>query len=343
MGGTLKVAIPRMSTAWYLVRADLDVQRARDLARRTIDKYARGPATDRDDLVSGSAASITAVTGRDLMDLTSEQRAVVSTADKWLSVRVTRAAEPYPHHEWMARTLAGWLAWSLEVPVADMTTGALVSADMMLASLEAKEEGYPRMADWVRVAYAEKPRGLSLVTRGMSRYGLPEVTVEGVSVEQARQWCALLTAIGFAVRGEVNEAVAHTAPIGERWPSVMPAEVEIADTVYVSPDIVGAAYCLPGDYWAQLNRRGLNIPPWDHTEDNVRLALDPSASGALRVEPLGSGDEPAAEFVESMCDDWLLPVLAEAIPFVRAYQEIGSREFLFRIDGLREDLFEPAL
>lgn len=279
--------------------------------------------------------------------MSAEQRELARDKGDWVSITVETPTYFAPGQEWVARTLAGLLAWQYDVPVLDLTTGHRLDGDEMLASLHAKENGCIRMADWVSVV-SSRTDGPELRTRGMRRYGLPELAVTEHSWRYETEWCALLTAIAFRVRekyGEALNGVHNQAVIAGQVPSeTMPGQLDIPDEIGLNSDDVADAYCLPGSFWSRrCGSRWLGSSEW-LSETPVRLAID-ALSTTLVVHPPLEWAQPddfldfKAAARQSM-PTW--PALAEAEPFVTRTQLINEFVLCSAADVLADpDLIPP--
>ena len=325
----LTIPMPAMCTAWYLVSGDMDPAEARATALQEVAKHASGTMRRwiQEVAATPGTISVSAITEQDVAAMTEGQRALILETRGWISVKVHMATDWFPECEWVARTLAGQLgSWFEDMRyrsgglVLDMTTATRTSADELLASLHAKEGGSIRVADWVRLGSF----GGKLRTCGMSRYGLPELTVKGYGYGYEGQWCALLTGIAFRVivdefRHARNQVWNQAVVDGRPRPDGVPETIQISDEIGLTGDDVADAYCLPGSF--ESRRWGTR---WIRDEDDVpiRLRLD-DASGNLVVEPppqwLPSEDK-RGRFIEGVLPQW--SAIDEARPFIERCQRI---------------------
>lgn len=312
----LTIPVPATGTAWYLMRTNLAAEEAERFALRQVDDYAAGYVRRQvRELADTAAVRFGVLAEGERADLTAEQRELIRRADDWVSIRVQTPFSVAPQHEWVARTLAGLLADELGVPVADMTTACLQSADELLASLHAKENGITRMADWIRIASEYSEVGWVIATRGMRRYGLPELRVVGIPPWREDRWCALLTGIAFRVREEFVHAA---TPLGE-LPGRVQGEVRIPGEIGVSNADVADAYCLPGSF--ESRRYGWRWSSGGWLETLFGLAHD---HGDLIVVPPPAGEQSTEEFLKSAGaeNDSVWPALDAVGPFVTVLQKV---------------------
>jgi hypothetical protein len=342
----LTIPMPATCTAWYLVSGKLDPAEARATALREVDEHAAGVTRHNIEAMAATPGVISfgAVTEEDLAAMTEEQRDLILEPDGWVSVKVQTRTDWFPYHEWAARTLAGLLgSWSEGMRyrsgglVLDMTTATGTRAAEMLASLHAKECGSVRVADWVRVgSWFGRVR-----TRGLSRYGLPELTVSGLGYSGAEQWCALLTGIAFRVivdefmSGARCDVWNEAAIAGRPAPNGVPETIQISDVIGLTGDDVADAYCLPGSF--ESRRWGTR---WTRGEDGapMRLRLD-DGSDDLVVEPprewLPSKDK-RGRTSEGVLPEW--SAIGEARPFIERCQQIREWAKRSRNDDILADL-----
>jgi hypothetical protein len=104
---------------------------------------------------------------------------------------------PGPVHEWITRAAAAAFAAELGLPVVDAYLRRACTADVALASLPGAAElagvgGGFRLADWLLVQYDKH----CLMTRGLGRFGLPELKVDQVPPELRAPWVLALTGLG---------------------------------------------------------------------------------------------------------------------------------------------------
>lgn len=337
MTGTLTIPLPTTCTAWYLVRVGMTPDQARDLALQAVDDYAAGFMRRRvRELADAGAVRFGPVTGACALAMTGEQRELIRD-ERWVSIQVQAPTGLAPVHEWAGRTLAGLLASEVDAQVADMMTASLHSEDEMLASLHAKENGLTRKADWVRVVCSwTAGRGLVITTRGMRRYGLPELQAAGVEPSLEDQWCALLTGVAYRLHEEVAYAVPRDPSAAPYPPPLMPAEVRIPDAIGVTDMDVADAYCLPRSD-SQSRRYGWRWTGPDHPGPFFSLAFSGVPGSDLIVAPPAQPEPPAQpkrsarryyvppECAAGECID-LWPSLAAAGPIVTYQQKIYQHD-----------------
>ncbi len=337
MTGMLVIPMPVTCTARYLVGADrrhLSPAQARRHALKAVDDHASGTMRRRvKDLAKTPAVAFAPVSEQDWLAMTADQRELARRSGDWISITVETLTSHAPEQEWVARTLAGLLAREYDVPVLDLTTSRRLDGDELLASLHAKENGCTRFADWVSVAAAYTGNGPMLRTRGMRRYGLPELTVAGPVWRYETEWCALLTAAGFRVCDHYTDALnrVHNQAViaGLVPPENVPGQLEFPDEVGLTGDDVADAYCLPGSFWSR--RCGARWIGSAESETPVCLTVDDAPVPTLLIHPPSEWAEPGdflsaktAKAAKSAAGQSIpaWPALAEVAPFVTRTQLI---------------------
>jgi uncharacterized protein YegJ (DUF2314 family) len=189
-----------------------------------------------------------------------------------------------PAHEWTARVVAGQLAARLDVPVFDVFTPRLVDADTLLHSLPDAERVL-RLTEWVLVPQSAGPAGLWLTTKGLGRFGLPELQAVDVPPQFGGAWTNVLSGLGSRLLTLWSQALEEQCQQGDGPAFVtLPGELEIGE-----PD-VAQAYGRPS--------RGKGSA-------RVALRLDPSSDldqdVFLTVVPPASFPASAGEFVAQVC------------------------------------------
>lgn len=113
-----------------------------------------------------------------------------------------------PLHEYVARRVAGLLARALARPfVIDLFTPRLVPVDDVFAQ---HATGVPAaVADLVLVPQSAGERGHWITTKGLGRFGLPELQVLDVPPPLAAPWTSVVTGLAWKLLGEFGDLVAE--------------------------------------------------------------------------------------------------------------------------------------
>lgn len=116
----------------------------------------------------------------------------LNAADKSLAISVRWTPDWPPIHEWAARACAAALADDLRVPLVDTFVPQVLAAGTALASVP----GHPpqhKLSEWVLVFQSAGNHGLWMTTKGMGRFGLPELQVRNVPPQYGNPWTRLLS------------------------------------------------------------------------------------------------------------------------------------------------------
>ncbi|WP_244938728.1 hypothetical protein [Actinomadura madurae] len=190
----------------------------------------------------------------------------VDAAAHVLAVRAAYRPGRPPAHEWSARAVAGAIAAVSAAPVIDVLTPQVLSHDHLFRSLPAPD-GTFRLTDWMLLPHTAAPGGFYFTTKGLARFGLPELQTEDVPHRLVEPWGRLLN--GLARR--VLDIWLDELPAGEQ-----PLVVEIPELVSVGLQDIAAA-------------QGTDEPM--RREVSVRLRLDPRPRPVLTVLPAEDGPD----------------------------------------------------
>ena len=123
--------------------------------------------------------------------------AAIEEADSVTIVQALGDATWPPVHEFAARGAACQLARAYDGVVVDLriprTSPAVVPTDIAAAV-----EGF-RLVDWVLLPHSQKGSGLWFTTKGLSRFGLPELQSHDVPGEYAGAWGAVMSGIAHVL------------------------------------------------------------------------------------------------------------------------------------------------
>ncbi|MFI0483992.1 hypothetical protein [Actinomadura sp. 9N215] len=212
---------------------------------------------------------------RDLLAAYGAEPSVLAAVDDAAHLVAVRAAyrpgRP-PAHEWAARTVAGAIAAALGAPVVDVFTPQILTLGHLERSLPGPD-GAVRLTDWMLLPHTPGPHGSFFATRGLARYGLPELLTENVPSGLVDPWGRILN--GLARR--VLDLWLDALPAGEQ-----PLTVDIPEIISVGLRDIAAA-------------QGADEPL--RREVAVRLRLDPDPEPALAVLP--AHDRP--DGLEALC------------------------------------------
>jgi hypothetical protein len=117
-------------------------------------------------------------------------------------VRSVGNAQFPPQHEFAAYASAHAIAEMCEGVVVDTLIPRIVTR------ARAVDEGF-RLADWVVLPHSLEAAGLWFTSKGMTRFGLPELQSHGVPEPLANAWGAVLTGIGQVLLSDHELAMAE--------------------------------------------------------------------------------------------------------------------------------------
>jgi hypothetical protein len=203
--------------------------------------------------------------------------AAIGSASHLLAVRAAYRPGWPPAHEWAARAVAGAagaLGTDRPVPVIDVFTPQVLDAARIERSLPGPD-GTVRLTDWILLPHTAGPGGFWFTTKGMARFGLPELQTENVPPHLVEPWGRLLNGLASRLLGLWLDGL----PAGER-----PVFVELPEIVSVGLQDIAAAQ---------------GVKEAAHREVSVGLRLDSDEQGEplLTVLPAGNG----ADGLESLC------------------------------------------
>ncbi|WP_088320414.1 DUF2314 domain-containing protein [Kineosporia sp. R_H_3] len=193
-----------------------------------------------------------------------------------------------PAHEWGAAAVAGGIAARLDVPVLDVVVPRLRTAKQVLDALPTGERPLAAV-DWIQIVHSATPEGLWFTTKGLGRFGLPELATEGVPPQLAGPWTSVLNGLAqVLLRTYADTLEGGEGRDGEERPAfvTLPAEVGIGEE-----DVVRAHGGKPAG--TRTTRLRLRLDP----------ATDPDADSFLTVVPPLDFAASAGEFMVAVCAD----------------------------------------
>lgn len=311
-----ELAIPVAETvvAMYLVPATFPHERLAAMLRSAVARRVPEPVRSlvlqllRADVVSVGvqpADALRTLTGLTRgYGVTNEQAAPVIEAEFFAGIGVELRPQPGPVHEWVSRAAAASLAADQGVPVVDACTRTVVDPRDLLDSLPGSAEladspGSFRLSQWLDALGPDDGR---VRTRGLIRFGLPELVISEVPEEHAEQWELGLYGLAHRLYRVLRDELRQ-----ERQPAFLavPAELELrpveigaavgmalADTdglpVRLSLDVtVGELY---------ESRIAVDAPPsWPGTAAQHRAALLAVLREAAVASLAKAGGQPGAD------------------------------------------------
>lgn len=288
LGERLTLPVPEMLRATYAVAAGGAPEDPVELAREQITRRVPGPLRELAlgmldsplltlDLRSAGEFPPLPVDLLATFGATAEQLGAVSDATHVLAVRAAYQPGWPPAHEWAARAVAGALGAALGAPVVDVFIPQVLSQGRLQRSLP-DDDGYTRLIDWMLLPHSESPHGFWFTTKGLARFGLPELQTEFVPANLVEPWGRALN--GLARR--LLDLWLDELRAGER-----PIFVEIPENLTVGLQDVAAAHGTEEEM-----RR----------EVSVRLRLDTVAeSGTFLTVLPPDGRTDNAEYLAALC------------------------------------------
>ncbi len=292
MAENLILPVPELMSALYLVPLSVSAQAAKDRATAGLSARVASPVgVAARMMLDAGAVTIHVVSSSSLppvpaplqeyLGVARELVRVVAEASEFVVVRASCPPGWPPMHEWAGRACAAVLASQAGVPLVDTGMPKVLAADAALRTLPGAADAKFRLADWMGVFQSAGIGGLWMTTKGLGRFGLPELQVRNVPPQLGQAWTRVLTGLASSLLGTWLTALRDRAePAFAQLPAVL--EVREAD--------IARAYDAPVT-------EGLAVP--------VRLTFDPSpqdsADSFLSVQPPDDYPASAGEFLAGVC------------------------------------------
>jgi len=290
----LILPVPELMSAVYLVPVALSAQAAKDRAKAGLSARMASPVgVAARMMLDAGAVTVQAVSSSVLPPLPDRLqeylgvgrelvRAVVE-AREFVVVRASCPPGWPPMHEWAGRACAAVLAGQAGVPLVDTGTPKILAADAALRTLPGAgpEDARFRLADWMLVFQSAGSGGLCMTTKGLGRFGLPELQVRNVPPQLGKAWTRVLTGLASCLLGTWLNALRDRADAAF---AQLPAGLEVREA-----DIA----------------RAYDAPVKEGPAVAVRLTFDPSpqdnADSFLSVQPPDDYPASAGEFLAGVC------------------------------------------
>jgi hypothetical protein len=288
----LILPVPELMSAVYLVPLALSAQAAKDRATAGLSARVPSPVGVAARLMlDAGAVTVHAMSSsllppvpgplQEYLGVAGELIRTVAEASDFVVIRASCPPGWPPMHEWAGRACATVLASQAGVPLVDTGTPKVLAADAALRTLPGTEDARFRLADWMLVFQSAGIGGLRMTTKGLGRFGLPELQVRNVPPQLGQAWTRVLTGLASSLLGTWLNALRDRAePAFAQLPAVL--EVGEAD--------IARAYDAPVT-------EGPAVP--------VRLTFDPSpqdsADSFLSVQPPDDYPASAGEFLAGVC------------------------------------------
>ncbi len=242
---TLTLSVPRTLAAIYLVPVAAPLRDPATLVRREIERRVGEPLRHLilDALGRGQArvevwwAHDVALPSPDIfaaMGAPASLLPAVRHALRFVVVSVVGVPGAPPLHEWAGRAIAATVAGAIGGPVVDVFTPRLMGADEAAGSLPTGDRS-PPLAGWLFVPYSPTGGGYRATTRGLGRFGLPELQTRVVPGELMVPWCRVLTGIASRLLDAWHERL-------RTWDDAPAAFLELPAELDVTAAAVAEAY-----------------------------------------------------------------------------------------------------
>jgi hypothetical protein len=293
----LILPVPELMSAVYLVPLSLSAQAAKDCATAGLSALIASPVgVAARMMLDAGAVTVHAMSSsalppvpaplQEYLGVAQELVRAVAEASQFVVIRASSPPGWPPMHEWAGRACAAVLASQAGVPLVDTGTHKVLAADAALRTLPGAEDARFRLADWMLVFQSAGIGGLWMTTKGLGRFGLPELQVRNVPPQLGQAWTRVLTGLASSLLGTWLTALRDRA---EPAFAQLPAVLEVREA-----DIAGA-------YDAPV----ADAPVAEGPAVPVRLTFDPSpqdsADSFLSVQPPDDYPASAGEFLAGLC------------------------------------------
>ncbi len=314
MAEDLILPVPGLMSAVYLIPAALSAQAVKERAAAGITARLVSPlgVAARMMLDSGAltvqvmpSSSLPSVPGQlqEYLGVAPELVRAVTEASELVVVRALSQPGWPPLHEWAGRACAAVLAEQAGVPLVDTATPKVLAADVALRTLPTAADARFRLADWMLVFQSAGSAGLWMATKGLSRFGLPELQVRNVPPQLGNAWTHVLTGLASSLLGTWLNALRDRAePAFARLPAVIEVRQAHIARGYDAPEahIARGRISPEGDL-----ARDYDSPVAEGPATAVRLIFDPSPrddeDSFLSVQPPDHFPASAGEFLAGVC------------------------------------------
>jgi hypothetical protein len=208
VAGVLILPVPDVLCAAYLVPTWLDAAAARERAMAELSAQVPEPfgSLAAEMLEAGTirvgdmqASDAPALPAKFQQYLGVESRLVesVASASHFIVFEATWRPGWPPVHEAVTRACAAAVAADLRQPVVDTFVPQVLTPERAIATLPDASARF-KLSDWVLASSSPAPQGAWLTTKGLGRFGLPELRASNVPAQLGEQWDALM--MGIAAR-----------------------------------------------------------------------------------------------------------------------------------------------
>ena len=292
MAENLILPVPELLSAVYLVPLPLSAEAAKDRMTAGLSARIDSPVgvAARMMLDAGavtvhavSSSSLPAVPGplQRYLGVAQELARAVAEASEFVMVRASGPRGGRPCTNGPGGPAPPYWPVQAGVPLVDTATPKILTADAALRTLPGTEDARFRLADWTLVFSSAGIGGLWMSTKGLGRFGLPELQVRNVPPQLGQTWTRVLAGLASSLLGTWLTALRDRAE---------PAFAQLPAVLEVSEADIARAYDVPVT-------EGPAVP--------VRLTFDPSpqdsAVSFLSVQPPDDYPASAGEFLAGVC------------------------------------------
>lgn len=241
MANTIVLTVPESVSALYVVTVPDEPTDPEPLVRARVGFRRRSEARDLTlEALDGGSLHVEVqpaapgVLPLDLLRIFGATEASLDAIDRApYSVVVEAVYAPGwpPVHEVVARTAAAAVAHALHGQVIDAQVPRVLSLDRLDGSVP--EDGQIVLSDYVLVPQSSGARGTWLTTKGLGRFGLPELQALDVPSPLGPAWTAILSGAAYELLDEFAGVVGRGEP---------PAIVELPEVLEVGLHAMAAAY-----------------------------------------------------------------------------------------------------
>jgi hypothetical protein len=203
MAEDLFLPVPELLSAVYLVPTALDAEEAKARTRAALQALIPDPVgTAARRMLEVGAVRLASMSEIPPLPAEFQQHLGVpadlldgvTSADRFMAFSVAWRPGWPPVHESVARACAAALAVDLSVPLVDTFVPKVLAPTPAIGTLPDAASRL-RLSDWVLVFQSAGHHGLWMTTKGMGRFGLPELQVDNVPPQYGNPWTSLLAGI----------------------------------------------------------------------------------------------------------------------------------------------------
>lgn len=293
MADDLLLPVPELLHATYLVPTDIGNTEAKRRSQTALPVQVPSPVgAAAGKMLAAGAVRVASLPSSALPPMPAEFQEhlgvdyglvqAIVTARRFVSFSVTWPPGWPPVHEAVGRACAAALASELSVPLVDSFIPKVVAPGAAISALPDAESNL-RLSDWVLVFQSAGHNGLWLTTKGIGRFGLPELQVFNVPPQLGGAWTDLLLGVCGRLLDLWLDGLRMRNGSGF---------VHVPGVLAVGEDDVADAY-------RAESRGGRSVP--------VRLVFDPASDGTadsfLTIQPPDDFRASAGEYLAYACGE----------------------------------------